>query len=344
MAGKMNGIDVSHWQGDAGFNPAIMPADFIICKATESTSYKDKTLEKLADATLASGKLLGLYHFAKGKDGDSGKSEAEWFVKNIQKYIGKALLVLDWEADVMKKGTGYAKEFCDRVTELTGVKPIIYMSTSSTTAFNWADFIKEYPFLWGAEYNANLISHGYTINPKKKNRSLGGFTEIMRQYSSNTYLTGFGGRLDVNECYIDQAQWKVFCTPTKKVEPAKEVKSETKTTPKQSITIREAAENIVAGKPGWNINGAARVAKAKSLGLDYKELQAEINKIIAEKNAKKTTSKQEDSNAVYYTVKRGDTGTKIAKANQTTLLNLRKLNPNISNFSKIQAGQKIRIK
>lgn len=337
----MNGIDVSHWQGDAGFNPAIMPADFIICKATESTSYKDKTLEKLADATLASGKLLGLYHFAKGKDGDSGKSEAEWFLKNIQKYIGKALLVLDWEADVMKKGTGYAKEFCDRVTELTGVKPIIYMRTSATTAFNWTEFIQSYPFLWGAEYNANLMARGYTINPKKKNISLGGFTEIMRQYSSNTYLPGFGAKLDVNECYIDQAQWKVFCTPTKKIETPTTEKSTAKAAP---ISIKEAAENIVAGKPGWAVNGAARVAKAKSLGLDYKELQAEINKIIAEKNAKKTTSKQEDSNAVYYTVKRGDTGTKIAKANQTTLLNLRKLNPDIANFSKIQVGQKIRVK
>jgi GH25 family lysozyme M1 (1,4-beta-N-acetylmuramidase) len=107
----------------------------------------------------------------------------------------------------MTRGTGYAKEFCDRVTALTGVKPIIYMSTSTTTSFDWSDFIKSYPYLWGAEYNKNPMVAGYTDNPEKKNRSLGGFKEIIRQYSSNTYLPGFPNRLDVNEAYISR---KIF--------------------------------------------------------------------------------------------------------------------------------------
>lgn len=353
---KLKGIDVSHHQGDVGFDPAKMEADFIIVKATESDNFKDKTFERMADATLGSNKFLGIYHFGKGKV--SAKEEADWFVKNIREYIGRAILVLDWEKDVMTRGTGYAKEFCDRVTALTGVKPIIYMSTSTTTSFDWSDFIKSYPYLWGAEYNKNPMVAGYTDNPEKKNRSLGGFKEIIRQYSSNTYLPGFPNRLDVNEAYISRKQWRDL----QKVDESLITVDKKDLPPK--ISIHEAAMNIVEGKPGWKVNGAARTNKAKSLGLDPQELQNEINKIVAERDKatkvvetpKPTTApvvKTEEKKSTpqnntitsykYHTVEKGDTFYKIAKLNNKTIPELKKLNPNILNINKISVGQQIRV-
>lgn len=53
--------------------------------------------------------------------------------------------------------------------------------------------------------------------------------------------------------------------------------------------------------------------------------------------------KEESTEAVYYTVKRGDDLTKIAKRNKTTVENLIKLNPQIKDPNLIHAGDKIRI-
>ena len=36
----LNGIDVSNWQ--KGINLAAVPADFVICKATQGTTYVSK--------------------------------------------------------------------------------------------------------------------------------------------------------------------------------------------------------------------------------------------------------------------------------------------------------------
>lgn len=47
---------------------------------------------------------------------------------------------------------------------------------------------------------------------------------------------------------------------------------------------------------------------------------------------------------IYYTVKKGDTMTKIAATYKTTLSNLAKLNPTIKNLSKISIGQKVRVR
>lgn len=46
----------------------------------------------------------------------------------------------------------------------------------------------------------------------------------------------------------------------------------------------------------------------------------------------------------YYTVKKGDTMSKIALTNKTTLAELKKLNPQIKNVNLISVGQKVRIK
>lgn len=57
-----------------------------------------------------------------------------------------------------------------------------------------------------------------------------------------------------------------------------------------------------------------------------------------------TTNTTTTSEPVYYTVKAGDTMSKIAKKYNTTLAKLKALNPNIKNVNKIYVGQKIRVK
>ena len=91
----MNGIDISAWQGDNNISLANVPFDFCIIKATEGTDYTNRYLDSHAKAVQGKKKLLGVYHYANGGD---YKAEADHFLTTVKKYIGKAVLVLDWES------------------------------------------------------------------------------------------------------------------------------------------------------------------------------------------------------------------------------------------------------
>ena len=119
---SLYGTDQSNWQPNQ-----ITDGDFIICKATEGTNYVDQTCDIKYQMNKAAGKLLGVYHFAR-PEWNSAEAEAEFFVNNIKGYIGEAILVLDWESP-NKWDVNWAKRWLDKVYNLTGVKPLIYMSS-----------------------------------------------------------------------------------------------------------------------------------------------------------------------------------------------------------------------
>lgn len=321
---NMYGLDVSHWQMDSGLDTSTISADFIICKATQGTTYKDDTMDAALNGAINSGKLVGVYHFANGKS--SGAAEANYFVSVIKSYIGKALLILDWEGEALEKGPEYALEFCDTVYNLTKVKPIIYGSTSNMPG-DWTKFAKKYPNYWSARYGENKVITGYADEIPHEN-DIGDlpFKEIIRQYSSNTIMPGFNGKLDANKAYITKKKWQNLCKP---VEP--------KTT-KKKLTVEEVANKIISGTDGWNVTGNDRVEKLKSEGYDPVEVQNKINEIL-----KANTKPVKDTN-IYYTVKKGDTFSGIARKYGYSILGLKKINPQIKNVNTIHIGDKIRVK
>ena len=182
----MNGIDISNWQ--SGMNLKKIQADFVIMKATEGNYYADPTMDAFYKQALESGKLRGLYHFASGKT--SGKSEAEYFVDHIRKYIGGAILVLDWEGEAKDRGAGYAKEFLDTVFDLTGVRPFIYMSKGLTQNIVWSSVAEKYP-LWVAQYANYVPVYGYQDNPWTDSKGYGPWkAPSIFQYTSSGRLDG----------------------------------------------------------------------------------------------------------------------------------------------------------
>ena len=92
LKGYMDGIDISAWQDTIDITK--VPCDFVIVKATEGTDYKNRYFAKHCDQAMKAGKLLGAFHYANGGD---PHSEAEYFLAYSKKYVGKAILVLDWE-------------------------------------------------------------------------------------------------------------------------------------------------------------------------------------------------------------------------------------------------------
>lgn len=200
----LNGIDISAWQ--RGIDTAAVPADFVIIKATEGLNYVNGDCDRAYQQAKAAGKKLGVYHFADGNS--SGIAEADYFVDNIQGYIGEAVLVLDWETHAVTRGPGYAKEFLDRVQARTGIKPMIYMSGSVVNEWDWSAVVAGDYGLWVAYYSKDTCD-GYW--PDAPMYPISYWADAaMLQYTSGGYLSGWGDRLDLNVFYGDHAAWDAY--------------------------------------------------------------------------------------------------------------------------------------
>lgn len=208
---SLYGTDQSNWQPNQ-----ITEGDFIICKATEGTNYVDPTCDPKYQMNKAAGKLLGVYHFAR-PEWNSAEAEAEFFVNNIRGYIGEAILVLDWESP-NKWDVAWAKRWLDKVKDLTGVKPLIYMSSSVTFLYDWSSVVNGDYGLWVANYgNNDGTNHGCP--------DVGYWNVIaMHQYTSVP--------LDKDVFFGDAKAWRAYAgnkgestpslSPTPKPEPKKE--------------------------------------------------------------------------------------------------------------------------
>ena len=203
---SLNGIDISNHQ--AGLDLAKVSADFVICKATEGTGFVDPYCNGFIQRAKSLGRKTGVYHYATGKS--TGKEEADFFYKNIRGYIKQSVLVLDWEGKAIEKGPGYAKAFLDRIYELTGVKPLIYMSNSVVNSYDWTKVVQADYGLWNAGYFAGDQTMGYTPDAPVYG-SLGAWkTCAMYQYTSSGRLPGWSGNLDLNVFYGSRESWDKY--------------------------------------------------------------------------------------------------------------------------------------
>jgi GH25 family lysozyme M1 (1,4-beta-N-acetylmuramidase) len=209
----MNGIDISNWQN--GINLTSVPCDFVIIKATQGIKYVNPDCDRAYQQAKKAGKLLGVYHYFGGND---PVKEADFFVSRIKGYIGEAILVLDWEAGENKlfnKGQEVAIKFLDRVRELTGVKPLIYMSKSVCRNYDWSKVVAGDYGLWMAQY-ANDSLTGYKDKPWTDDKGLGAFKFVaIHQYTSHGRLKGWNANLDLNIAYMNAEGWKKYAASSK---------------------------------------------------------------------------------------------------------------------------------
>ena len=247
----MNGIDISAHQD--GINLSKVACDFIIVKATEGSDYFNRCFNGHANKTLKLGRLLGMYHYANGGD---VQKEADYFLAHVKKYIGKAVLVLDWEAknnpQFGKNDLEWCLKWCSYVQRKTGIKPLIYVQKSAMNAVKKAGY-----GLWVAQY-PDYEQTGYQEHPWNE----GAYNCIIRQYTSVGRLAGYAGNLDLNKAYISAASWnklagKVISTTRK--------------------SVNTLAKEVLADKWGSGVDRKRRLTKA---GYDYNKVQARVNKLV----------------------------------------------------------------
>ena len=319
---SLNGIDISAWQ--RGINLAAVPADFVIIKATQGLNYVADTCDEQYQAAKAAGKLLGVYHYAEGND---ATQEAEYFLNNIQGYIGEAVLVLDWESNensMFNSGNdaAWVRTWCDHVYSKTGVRPIVYVSRAY---MNLVSGIGDYG-LWVAQYASMDAVYGYQATPWNE----GAYNCAIRQYTSAGRLDGYNGNLDLNKFYGDKEAWLKYANPSGEV-----------VIPEVPVYIPEASDNssttTYTVKSGDTLSGIA-----EKYGTTYQHL-AELNGIsnpdlIYVGQVITIDSAPSES----YTVQSGDTLSGIASMYGTTYQHLAEIN-NISNPDLIYPGQVIKV-
>ena len=194
-----HGIDISSHQ--AGLNVGALWADFVIVKATEDDDYVNPYMVSQANATLGASKRLGFYHFA--RPGDAAE-QARYFVSAVGSLRGKATLWLDWEANAVPQGPGWAKAFLDTVRSLTGSTPGIYMNGSALNGYDWSAVASQYP-LWyagGPDYSDYGQSYSDPAVPNVPYWS----APLVHQYTEDGRLPGYSGTLDLNRLR-DRAEW-----------------------------------------------------------------------------------------------------------------------------------------
>ena len=201
----LNGIDISSWQ--KGIDLSSVPADFVIVKATEATTYVNPDYDRALQQALRAGKLIGVYHFARPGD---AREQADFFIDKCRGYIGRAVLVLDWEANALQLGPAWAKSWLDRVFQVTGIRPLIYMSASVTGQYDWTSVVKANYGLWVAAYALGYQRiDGYSV-PSGPKGVTHWSTVAIWQYTSSGRLSGWGGNLDLNIFYGDRAAWAKY--------------------------------------------------------------------------------------------------------------------------------------
>ena len=168
-------------------------AQGVIVKATQGTSYVNPRCNHQYELAGQLGKLRGLYHYA---GGGNPESEAQYFINNIKNYVGKAVLILDWESyqNASWGNTSWARRFVDEVHRLTGVWCLIYVQESAL--WQVANCAKDCG-VWVAKY-ASMNWNSWTLPDMSV--SSGAFA----------CLTGWqftGGDMDRSIFYLDANAW-----------------------------------------------------------------------------------------------------------------------------------------
>ena len=315
----MNGIDISNWQ--AGINLSNIAFDFLIARATEGIGCVDKYCDGYIQQAIKLGKPFGFYHFARPTNDPI--REAEFFYNSCRGYFGKGIPILDWESGNTSNVT-WAKRWLDRVYQLSGVKPVIYMSESVVNANNWSAVAAADYGLWVAKYRDNNPDYNYNMaNAGSRPHVKWWKFYCMWQWTSSGRLNGYNGNLDCDVFYGDRSTWDAYVGKST---------SATKPQPKPvTKTVDQLADEVIAGQWG---NGSDRKKRLTAAGYDYNAVQQMVNRKMA---AKKQVVH------VYYVVKRRDTLSGIASKYGTTYQRLAQIN-GIADPNKIYIGQKIKVK
>ena len=305
----MFGIDVSQHQGEINWDKVKSQINFAILRLGWIGNKKNHTLDTQFERNYSECKRLGIpvgaYVYCYSNCEETAKSGANWVTEKLQ---GKSLelpVYIDMEDNsIADQGKNVLTNIC------IAFNSIIEANGRWAGVYanrNWYD-----NFL-----NKDEIKRRYTtwiatyVDAVDKYK---GEYDIW-QNSSKGRIDGITGCVDTNYMYRDL----ITEVNVKKEEAQTQTKS-----------VNELVDEVIAGLWG---DGEDRKKRLRKAGYNYETIQSSLNSKI---NSSKT-------NKITYTVKKGDTLSKIATKYNTTYQEIAKKN-NITNPNKIFVGQVLKIK
>lgn len=258
----LNGIDISNWQ--AYIDLAAVPADFIIAKATQGTSYVSPDCARQVEQARQLGKRFGVYHYVSG---GNAIAEANFFVDKCANWVGKGLFCIDWESGENSAwgDEGYLEQVVAQVWTRTGIPPIIYAQAS-----RYAQVApvanRQNCGLWIAQY-ASSNPTGYQVTPWNE----GAYDCLIRQYTEAGLLPGYSGSLDLNKFYGDGAVYDQYVTGGSGSNVAPSQPSD----PLAGRSDDDLANAVIRGEFGDGDN------RKQQLGARYDAVQALVNQKLS---------------------------------------------------------------
>lgn len=271
---RLFGIDVSSNQPERIVRDVVN--DFAIVKMSGNPNadgvawnyVNPYAAQQAKDAVFKHG-LLGFYHFTYGIQ---ATTEADFFVEQVKKlgYLGKAMLVIDYEAGALSKGQTWVKKLADRVKEKAGYAPVIYASGGVIVSQNL--FSLGYPIWCANYYNGYDEVYGYDTSGMKIYP--GCEKAVMWQFTSEGILSGYDDTLDLDVFFGGKDAFKKLMGPQAASQPAQTGNQQTKSGklvvdgilgPLTASELQRQLGVTVTGKPKDAIKALQRALNAGTI-------------------------------------------------------------------------------
>lgn len=323
------GIDVSGYQGTIDFQKVKEDGiDIVYIKSSEGSNYIDSHFERNYEQARKNGLKIGFYHYVTARTEEEAKRQAQFFVSVISGKVVDCKLAMDFETfgslnreEINRLGL----IFLQTVEQLSGKETILY-SNAYTANTVWRGELTDYP-LWVAQYGVNEPQNNGTWN------SWAGW-----QYTDMGEINGISTYVDRNQFTKEVLLNETVAVPP--VEKPDEGESgentggdNVPTTNTKKITIQ------------WGDTLSELAVKYKTTVEELVRLNdiQNPNLIYAGETLIVPLSSNQTGQSQVYTVKRGDTLSKIAMKYNTTVQVIAQDN-HITNVNLIYPGQKLVIR
>lgn len=309
------GIDVSEWQGDIDFARVKEAGiEVVYIRAGQGFSYEDAQFERNYEQAKRYGFKIGVYHYMTARSVEDARTQAQFFVSLISGKQIDCKLAMDFESFGSLNRSQIneiALAYMDEVKRLSGKEVVVYSNTYDATYVFNSEVARE-P-LWVAQYG---------VSEPQDNGNWENW--VGYQYSSTGRVSGINGNVD-----LDQFTDGILLDATEEVPDVEDPKCNKEDRILYKVRSGDTLADI-AIKYNSSINHLAEINNIKNPNLIF------VDEII-------TVSCNLDNSDDYYTIKRGDTLSKIARQFDTTVEELVVKN-DIINQNLIYAGDRLRIR
>lgn len=309
------GIDVSEWQGNINFDRVKKAKiEVVYIRAGQGFSYKDAKFERNYQEARKNGLKIGVYHYMTARNVEDAKLQAKFFVSLISGKQIDCKLAMDFESfgnlsrDEINR---IALAYMDEVKRLSGKDVVVYSNTYDATYVFNNEVAKE-P-LWVAQYG---------VNEPQDNGHWNNWVGF--QYSSTGKISGINGNVDLDKFTKD-----ILLDTVEEIPDVEDPKCNKEDRILYKVKRGDTLADI-AIKYNSSINHLAEINNIKNPNLIF------VDEIM-------TVSYNLNNSDEYYTIKKGDTLSKLAMKFDTTVKELVVKN-DIINPNLIYAGDRLRIK